>query len=79
MYGLICVALIRLRRERPAWYDPSFRCPAGVAVAGVGGVASVALVAFMRPASIGVGAAVMLAAYGWYRYYATDLELEGDF
>ena len=79
MYGLICVALIRLRRERPDWYAPAFRCPAGFAVAGVGGLASFALIAFMRPASIGVGAAVMAAAYGWYRYYATDVELRGDF
>ena len=79
MYGLICVALIRLRRERPSWYDPSFRCPAGFAVAGVGGLASIALIAFMQPASIGVGAAIMAAAYGWYRYYATDVELKGDF
>jgi len=79
MYGLICVGLIQLRRESPSWYDPSFRCPAGFAVAGVGALASFALIAFMRPASIGVGVGVMLAAYGWYRYYATDVELKGDF
>ncbi|OYR58528.1 APC family permease [Halorubrum halodurans] len=79
MYGLICVALIRLRRARPDWYAPSFRCPAGFAVAGCGALASVALIAFMRPASIGIGVAVMVAAYGWYRHYATDVELEGRF
>jgi amino acid transporter len=79
MYGLICVALIRLRRERPDWYAPSFRCPAGLAVAGCGALASFALIAFMRPASIGVGAAVMVAAYGWYRHYATDVDLRGSF
>lgn len=27
MYGLICVALLRVRRDRPPGYRPSFRCP----------------------------------------------------
>ncbi|MWV63571.1 amino acid permease [Halorubrum sp. JWXQ-INN 858] len=79
MYGLICVALIQLRRESPEWYTPSFHCPAGFAVAGVGALASFALIAFMQPASIVVGAAIMLVAYAWYRYYATDVDLKGDF
>jgi amino acid transporter len=78
MYGLTCVALIRFRRERPGWYDPSFRCPAGTAVAGGGALASFGLVGFMQPASIAVGTAVMIAAYGWYRAYASDVELEGE-
>jgi hypothetical protein len=79
MYGLICVALIQLRREQPDWYTPTFRCPAGFAIAGVGAVASFALIAFMQPASIGIGVAVMAVSYGWYRYYATDVDLKGDF
>ncbi|SEH50309.1 Amino acid transporter [Halopenitus malekzadehii] len=79
MYGLVCVALIQLRRESPEWYTPSFRCPAGYLVAGLGALASLSLIAFMQPASIGVGAAVMIAAYAWYRYYATDVALKGAF
>ncbi|SDY68982.1 APC family permease [Halopenitus persicus] len=79
MYGLVCIALIRLRRESPEWYSPSFRCPAGFLVAGLGALTSLSLIAFMQPASIGVGAAVMIAAYAWYRYYATDVELKGAF
>ena len=78
MYGLTCVALIRFRRERPGWYDPSFRCPAGTVVAGGGALASFGLVGFMQPASIAVGTAVMIAAYGWYRAYASDVDLEGE-
>jgi len=27
MYGLICVALLVLRRNEPEWYDPDFRVP----------------------------------------------------
>ncbi|GAB7092310.1 APC family permease [Halorubrum luteum] len=79
MYGLICVALIQLRRERPDWYTPTFRCPAGFAVAGVGAVASFALIAFMQPASIVIGFVVMALSYAWYRYYATDVDLKGEF
>jgi amino acid transporter len=77
-YGLTCVALIQFRRERPGWYDPSFRCPAGTAVAGSGALASVGLIGFMQPASIAVGTAVMVAAYGWYRAYATDVDVGGE-
>lgn len=77
MYALICVTLVRVRRERPEWYAPSFRCPAGTAVASVGGLASIGLVAFMQPTSIGVGATIMAVSYGWYRYYAADVTLTG--
>ena len=78
MYGLTCVALLRFRRDRPGWYDPSFSCPAGTVVAGGGALASFVLVGFMQPMSIVVGATVMAAAYGWYRAYATDVDLEGE-
>jgi len=29
MYGLMCVALVSIRRDRPEWYDPDFRVPGG--------------------------------------------------
>ena len=79
MYGLICIALIQLRREEPDWYTPTFRCPAGFAVAGVGALASFALIAFMQLASIAIGFMVMVMSYLWYRYYATDVDLKGEF
>jgi APA family basic amino acid/polyamine antiporter len=79
MYGLICVALVVLRRRSPAWYDPSFRMPGYPFLPAVGALASFALIAFMQPASIVVGALVMALSYGWYRYYAGDVELKGDF
>ncbi|WP_336034542.1 APC family permease [Halobacterium yunchengense] len=77
MYGLTCVALLAMRRDEPEWYDPDFRVPAHRLVAGVGAVASFALVAFMQPLSRYVGVAVMLAAAGWYKYYADDVRLKG--
>ncbi|MFT4933132.1 MAG: APA family basic amino acid/polyamine antiporter [Natronomonas sp.] len=78
MYGLICVALIVLRRRDPEWYDPSYRMPGVPALPAVGAVASFALIAFMNPTSIVVGILIMLVSYLWYRYYAGSVELKGD-
>jgi amino acid transporter len=78
MYGLICVAMLSLRRRSPSWYDPSFRVPGHPVVPALGALASFALIAFMNLASIGIGVAVMIASYVWYRYYAGDVSLKGD-
>jgi amino acid transporter len=77
MYGLICVALIAMRRDEPEWYEPDFRVPAYRLVAGVGALASFGLIAFMQLTSQIVGLAIMLAAAGWHRYYAADVGLKG--
>jgi amino acid transporter len=77
MYGLICVALIVLRRRDPEWYTPSYRVPGYPLLPAVGAVASFGLIAFMQPASTVVGAAVMIVSYLWYRYYAGDVTLKG--
>ncbi|ELZ30885.1 amino acid permease-associated protein [Halogeometricum pallidum JCM 14848] len=77
MYGLICVALVAIRRDEPEWYDPAFRVPGGPAIPVVGAVSSFGLIAFMDPRSIAVGAVVILATAGWYLYYARDVKLRG--
>ena len=77
MYGLMCLALLAVRRDEPAWYDPDFRVPAHRLVAGLGALASFGLLAFMQPASQIIGVAIMLAAAGWYKYYASDVSLKG--
>ena len=79
MYGLICVAVIVLRRRSPSWYDPSYRTPGFPAVPAVGAVASFGLIGFMQRASIAIGIVVMIVSYLWYRYYAGAVELQGDF
>ncbi|MFU8866569.1 APC family permease [Natronococcus sp.] len=78
MYGLICVALIALRRNEPEWYDPAFRVPGYPVVPALGAVASFALIGFMQPASQLVGIGIMIATAGWYFYYARDVDLKGS-
>ncbi|MHC3437269.1 APC family permease [Natrialbaceae archaeon A-gly3] len=77
MYGLICVALIAIRRDEPEWYDPDFRVPGHPVVPVLGAVTSFGLIAFMQPTSQIIGLAVMVATAGWYVYYARDVTLKG--
>ncbi|WP_418285065.1 APC family permease [Halorubrum sp. DTA46] len=77
MYGLICVALIAIRRDQPEWYDPDFRVPGGPVIPVIGALASFGLIAFMNPVSIGVGVAVIVLTAGWYFYYARNVKLKG--
>ncbi|WP_159900792.1 APC family permease [Salinirussus salinus] len=77
MYGLMCVALVAIRRDRPDWYDPEFRVPGGPVVPVAGALASFGLIAFMDPTSIAIGVAVVVVTAGWYFYYARDVKLRG--
>jgi amino acid transporter len=77
MYGLMCVALVAIRRDRPEWYDPDFVVPGGPVVPVVGALASFGLIAFMDRLSILVGTAVIAVTAGWYFYYARDVRLKG--
>ena len=77
MYGLICVALIALRRNEPEWYDPDFRTPGYPFVPVLGAIASFALIAFMQWESRIIGLIIMLGTAGWYFYYARDVKLKG--
>jgi len=75
MYGLICVALLVLRRSPPDGYEPSFRCPGYPVVPLLGALASFGLVGFMNPLSIGLGGGLLLATAGWYLYYARTVTI----
>jgi len=77
MYGLICVALLAIRRDEPEWYDPDFRVPGGPVIPVLGALASFGLIAFMGLLSQLVGIGVMVATAGWYFYYARDVRLRG--
>ncbi len=72
LYGLICVALVALRRDEPDWYDPAFRVPGYPVVPILGALASFALIGFMQRTSQVIGLAVMFVTAGWYFYYAPD-------
>ncbi|WP_135806606.1 APC family permease [Halorussus marinus] len=75
MYGLMCVTQIRLRRSDPAWYEPTFRCPATPWVSIGGAVASAGLLAFMQPLSQVVGLAVTGFGTAWYYVYGSPPEM----
>jgi APA family basic amino acid/polyamine antiporter len=75
MYGLICVALLVLRRTDPEGYAPSFRCPGYPVVPVLGAVASFGLVGFMNPLSIALGGGILLTTSGWYLYYARTVTI----
>lgn len=77
MYGLICVALLAIRRDEPEWYDPDFRVPGGPVIPVLGAIASFGLILFMDRLSIAVGIGVIAVTVGWYLYYAQDVKLKG--
>jgi amino acid transporter len=77
MYGLMCVALIVMRRDEPDWYDPDFRVPGYPVVPILGAVASFALIGFMNRASQIIGLVIMVVTAGWYYYYARNVSLKG--
>jgi amino acid transporter len=77
MYGLICVALLAIRRDRPEWYDPDFTVPGYPVVPALGALASFGLILFMQPLSQVIGVGLMVVAAGWYGFYAREVTLRG--
>lgn len=75
MYGLMCAALLALRRRRPAWYAPVFHTPGYPVVPVLGGLASLGLIAFMSGLSILLGVVVLAAAVGWHLVYARGVAI----
>lgn len=69
LYGLMCAAVILLRRADPDWYDPAFRTPGYPVLPLVGALASFGLILFMEPLSQVMGAGVIAAATIWYFIY----------
>ncbi len=78
LYGLICVALLVIRRRDPEWYTPSFRCPGYPAVPILGAIASFALIFYMQRLSQILGVVVALVAVVWYLVYARDVTLKDE-
>lgn len=78
MYGLMCVALIMIRRNPPEWYDPAFTCPGYPWVPIIGAISSFGLIGFMQRDSQILGSIIVVIAIGWYFYYARDVTLRGD-
>ena len=77
MYGLICIALIILKKNPPEWYNPQFTAPGYPVLPALGAVASFGLILFMAPLSIGVGLVVVITSLIWYWGFARDVTLKG--
>jgi amino acid transporter len=69
MYGLICFALIALRRSSPDWYDPDFTLPGYPFTALLGGIASFAIIGFMNITTILLGMGVVVFGLVWHYTY----------
>ena len=76
LYGLVCFALIALRRRNPDSYQPAFRSPGYPWIPLLGGVASFGLILFMEPLSQILGGGVLAATVLWYWLYAPDVDLK---
>lgn len=76
IYGFICLTVIKMRKEEPLWFAPTYRVPGGQVLPILGAVASFGLIFVMRPLSLLVGIIVMGCAYIWYRFYARESTLE---
>lgn len=69
-YGLVHVAVVRLRRGDTA-YDPEFRIPGVLypAVPVIGVIATAAIMTQMDPVVVAGGVALVAAAAAWYYLY----------
>ncbi len=75
MFGLMCLAMVLLRRRAPWWYQPSFRVPAGTVIAAIAGVASFGLIAFMSTTTLLVNAAIVGLTVAWHGLFARRAQL----
>ncbi|MFW5900241.1 MAG: APC family permease, partial [Halodesulfurarchaeum sp.] len=79
MYGLIGVSVIVLRRRGPEWYQPTYEMPGTPVLPAIAALASFGLAVQMQVGAILIGLFVMAISFGWYRYYAPDVDLKGVF
>ncbi|MFO7768763.1 MAG: APC family permease [bacterium] len=68
IYGLICLALVRLRGEAPPWYRPGFRIPGHPALPLLGAATAFGLIGFMQWESMAAGAGIVFLASIWHMF-----------
>jgi amino acid transporter/nucleotide-binding universal stress UspA family protein len=79
IYGLLNIALIVMREADVAEYEPSYRVPLYPFTPILGAIVSFALIAFIDPTVIALGAGLVAAAALWYFGYArTRTEAMGE-
>ncbi|OKY77221.1 MAG: Amino acid transporter fused to UspA-like domain [Candidatus Methanohalarchaeum thermophilum] len=77
MYGLMCFALVFLRRMNPSWYNPKFTVPLYPYLPILGGLLSFSLIFFMELLTKLIGVTILILSISWYITYAKDIELKG--
>jgi amino acid transporter/nucleotide-binding universal stress UspA family protein len=79
IYGLLNIALIVFREADVAEYDPDFRVPLYPFTPILGALVSFALIVFINPLVIAIGAGLVVGAVLWYLLYArTRTEAMGE-
>ena len=76
LYGLICLALLVMKRRRPIWYAPTFQVPGGPVIPALGALTSLSVVPFMQPLSLAVGGGIVAVALAWWALAARGKELD---
>ncbi len=75
IYGMICACVIKLRRDSPIWYVPGFKVPGFPVLPGLGLLASLGLIIFMKPLSLFLGGAILGASVIFYFLYQPSKSL----
>lgn len=65
-YALICWGLIKMRRDKPAWYKPAFRVPWVPILPGIAGVAALSIIVVMDLVPQVAGLVFALIGVAWY-------------
>ncbi|MDZ7721200.1 MAG: APC family permease [Balneolaceae bacterium] len=73
MYGMICITLIRIKYNRPWWYQPAFQSMGKWSVPVSGAIFSFGLIAFMEPLSIYLGFGVLVLSLIWYLLFVPEI------
>lgn len=74
-YGLICVSLVMLQKEKPLWYAPAYSVPGGRLIPVMGSITSFGLIFLMQTLSMLIGFSILILSAGWYFLYARQVKI----
>lgn len=74
VYGMICVTLIRIKYDRPWWYQAAYETMGKWVVPVLGAIFSFGLILFMESLSIYLGFGVLAISILWYLLFVPEIE-----